>query len=230
MFYRSFFKEFKNWNNLNWNEKIVYSFLVNYATMHQDYSWDNASKSEEGVYKLDMDEIYFLIKENERLWLRISQKKIAEKTDISLRTIATIMSNFRDKGIIDNDFILVPKGFIDNGFFKLPTGTGLNGFQRVFWAFINERLKHYNEKCGKENNKNIDTWASTLAKDMGVEKKSDIQNCIHCLSEKNYLKRNKETGLLVINTKLNGIKTPKQVKEEKEEEKRKIKEYEDLPF
>lgn len=230
MFYRSFFKDFKNWNNLNWNEKIVYSFLVNYATMHQDYSWDNASKSEEGVYKLDMDEIIFFIDENERLWLRISQKKIAEKTDISLRTIATIMGNFRDKGIIDNDSILVPKGFIDNGFLKLPTGTGLKGFQRVFWAFINERLKHYNEKCGKENNQRIDTWASTLAKDMGVEKKSYIQNCIHCLTEKNYLKRDKETGLLAINTKLHKIKTPKQVKEEKEEDKRKIKEYEDLPF
>ena len=44
-------------------------------------------------------------------WLRISQKKIAEKTDISLRTIATIMGNFRDKGIIDYNSILVPKGF-----------------------------------------------------------------------------------------------------------------------
>ncbi|MBO5844145.1 MAG: winged helix-turn-helix domain-containing protein, partial [Bacteroidales bacterium] len=152
MFYRSFFKEFKNWNNLNWNEKIVYSFLVNYATMHQDYSWDNASKSEEGVYKIDMDTINFLIDENERLWLRISQKKIAEKTDISLRTIATIMGNFRDKEIIDYNSILVPKGFIDNGFLKLPTGTWLKGFQRVFWAFINERLKHYNNKRGKENN------------------------------------------------------------------------------
>ncbi|MBQ5891495.1 MAG: winged helix-turn-helix transcriptional regulator [Bacteroidales bacterium] len=230
MFYKSFFKEFKNWNNLNWNEKIVYSFLVNYAIMHQDYSWDNASKSEEGVYKINMNEINFLIDENERLWLRISQKKIAEKTDISLRTIATIMGNFRDKGIIDYDSILVPKGFINNGFLKLPTETGLNGFQRIFWAFINERLKHYNNKCGKENNLHIDTWASTLAKDMGVEKKSVIQNCIHCLTEKNYLKRNKETGLLAINTKLHKIKTPKQVKEEKEKKKRKIKEYEDLPF
>lgn len=198
--------------------------------MHQDYSWDNASKSEEGVYKINMDEINFLIDENERLWLRISQKKIAEKTDISLRTIATIMGNFRDKGIIDYDSILVPKGFINNGFLKLPTETGLNGFQRIFWAFINERLKHYNNKCGKENNLHIDTWASTLAKDMGVEKKSVIQNCIHCLTEKNYLKRNKETGLLAINTKLHKIKTPKQVKEEKEKKKRKIKEYEDLPF
>ncbi|MBQ2375291.1 MAG: winged helix-turn-helix transcriptional regulator, partial [Bacteroidales bacterium] len=200
------------------------------AIMHQDYSWDNASKSEEGVYKINMDEINFLIDENERLWLRISQKKIAEKTDISLRTIATIMGNFRDKGIIDYDSILVPKGFINNGFLKLPTETGLNGFQRIFWAFINERLKHYNNKCGKENNLHIDTWASTLAKDMGVEKKSVIQNCIHCLTEKNYLKRNKETGLLAINTKLHKIKTPKQVKEEKEKKKRKIKEYEDLPF
>ncbi len=194
MFYISFFKKFKDWNNLTVNEKIVYSFLVNYGTMHQIDSWDKSSERDWDRKKLDMSVIKNCIDEYSYLKFRkITNKKISEKTGISLRTVSTILNKFKKIDILnkeEEDYykIEVPKGFIDKGFLNLPKNTDLKGMQLVFWAFINERLIHYNEKRSLFNNTKIDTWASRLAMDMGVKKK-DIQNYIHSLTQKNYLQR-----------------------------------------
>jgi predicted transcriptional regulator len=207
MFYISFFKEFKDWNKLTVNEKIVYSFLVNYATMHQHESWDKENEREYGEKKLNMDIIKEYIDKFSSLEFRkITNKKISEKTGISLRTVSTILNRFKKIDILNQDRegfykIVVPKGFIDNGFLNLPKKAEVKGMQLVFWAFINNRLNHYNERTGEYHNMQIDTWASRLAMDMGVKKK-DVQNYIHCLAKKGFLQRSEDNRFLVI--KING--------------------------
>lgn len=202
MFYISFFKEFKDWNHLSINEKIVYSFLVNYATMHQKESWDKSSKSENDGKKLNIDIIKESIENNSFLVFRkITNKKVSERTNISLRTVSTILNRLKDLAILSEQDdcykIVIPKGLIDKGFLDLPKKTELKGMQLVFWAFVNERLEHYNVRTKMPRNILLDTWASRLAMDMGVKKK-DVQNYIHCLSKRNYLGRS-GGGKLVIN-------------------------------
>ena len=70
-----FFKEFKDWNKLTVNEKIVYSFLVNYATMHQHESWDKENEREYGEKKLNMD----IIKEYIDKFSSLEFRKITNK-------------------------------------------------------------------------------------------------------------------------------------------------------
>lgn len=215
MFYISFFKEFKYWNRLTINEKIVYSFLVNYATMHQIDSWDNASEIMYGEKRLDMGTIKDMIEEYSYLcFQKITNKKISDKTGISLSTVSKTLIKFKTLEILDegkdryNEYyrITIPNRFIDKGFLVLPKNTELKGMQLIFWEFINERLKHYNANTGRLDNLGIDSWASQIARDMGVKKK-DIQNYIHILTKKKYLSRSKNGKLLYLNIKPNYINT-----------------------
>lgn len=215
MFYISFFKEFKDWNHLSINEKIVYSFLVNYATMHQKDSWDKSSMRENEEKRLNMNLIKEFIDEHQYLEFRkITYRKIRIRTRISLRTISTIVNRFKDLAILSerDDYykIIIPKGFIDKGFLTLPENTGLKGMQLVFWAFLNERLRCYNNKkytSYNTDNKELDTWASRLASDMGVKKK-DVQNYIHCLTKRDFLKRSEDGKRLFINIHKNLPRNP----------------------
>lgn len=206
MFYISFLKEFKDWNGLTVNEKIVYSLLANYSVMCQN-AWYKVRESECGENRLNMDKIKDMIKIHDWFELaKISNKKISEKTGISLRTVSTILNRLKDLKILEEcdeqvDFVYyaiqVPEGLIDNGYLDLPKNTGLKGMQLIFWAFINQRLGHYNERTGNFYNKSLDTWASRLATDMGVKKK-DIQNYIHCLTKRGFLKRSEDGKYLVL--------------------------------
>ncbi|MEE1097629.1 MAG: replication/maintenance protein RepL [Bacteroidales bacterium] len=217
MYYISFLKTFKDWENLTVNQQIIYSYFVNSAIMQQQGVW-----ASDGSGKLVMRAVSELIYYNSFLTCpKVTNDYISEKTGISLRTVAATMRYLRESSLVfinRNQYeefyvVNIPRGLVESGFLKLPKNTGLKGMQLIFWAFINERLKHYNAKTGRIDNLEIDSWASRIARDMGIKKK-DAQNYIHILTKRNYLQRSEDGKYLKINKDLVNLKTTKQLSEE----------------
>lgn len=68
--------------------------------MHQKESWDKSSKSENDGKKLNIDIIKESIENNSFLVFRkITNKKVSERTNISLRTVSTILNRLKDLAI-----------------------------------------------------------------------------------------------------------------------------------
>lgn len=215
MLYRKFLTDYKEWCSLSTNEQIVYSLLLNYAITRQDCVFDADGN-------LDMEFVHDAIdiSDDETLELpRVSYSKIANKCGISERSLKGrdgIIASLMSKGLLEMPYIdywkiVAPKDLIDGGYMVLPSETGLKELQLVFWAFICERLKHYNQNQARKSNdsrwlgnKRIDTWASKLAQDFGVKTK-DVQNLIHKLAKKNFVKRSEDGKYLWLNIELKNI-------------------------
>lgn len=229
MYYRSFLNEYREWYGLSTNEQIVYSILLNKAILHQEVFDFKGELSQEMVKDRFEDEDYFEMP-------KMSLSKISEKSGISLRTLKGengIIAQLRKRDLLDYDYnnhlysgetmwVKSEYGVFKNGYMTLPIKTGLKGKQLVFWAFMLERLKHYNKKLTSRKGYNYEymynnkmyVCATKLAADFGVSTK-DIHNLIHQLTARNFLKRDVDIRYLYINTQLKNIKTVKEVRAEK---------------
>ena len=226
MYYRSFLYEYRDWYNLSTNEQIVYSIILNKAILSQDVFGYNGKLDQKRIENIiDICDGYLELP-------KMPTAKIAEKSGISLRALTGndgILAQLRKKGLLDKDYdsngyilVKVEYGVIGKGYMMLPVETGLKGKQLLFWAFMLERLKHFNQELDKKNgssrrfstNQKMMVSAPKLAKDFGVSIK-DIHNLIHQLTVRNFLKRDDDIKYLWVNTKLKNIKTTKEVNVEK---------------
>lgn len=204
VFYKAFFNKYKRFASMSANEKIVYSAILNYSLMECMELWDSEGK------KMDIDEIDWLVDttdNDEKMLLDVyglSYKRLADYCQIPVNTLKGsngVMARLIKKGVLrgtecDWDVLVTYMDIVKGGWFKLVKDTTLKGKQLIFYSFLCERLKHFNEnqrnKRGGDirylRNKSIDTWTYKLAEDFG-EPISAVYSLIRELTRKGYVIR-----------------------------------------
>lgn len=219
MFYKIFLNDYKNWYSLTTNEQIVYSRLLNNALLELGSdSWGNDKDR-------DMDYIYDCLDFGDG-YIEFKKPKyslLSEQTNISYRSLVGkdgVISSLIDKGLIRKRFgnleLYTEKDIVKGGYFQLFVESKLKEKQLLFFTFLCERLRFFNQKQYRLtnnpkwlDNKALDTWASRLANDFGTTKKS-VQKLMEKLQEKNYIKRAKNNKYFWVNVNLKDIVVKKE--------------------
>lgn len=143
--------------NITPTERIVYSFLVSKSITYFNDLFDKDGNC------LDVISLYDTLDYSP--WLEIypiSHTKIANELNISRQSVIRSLKNLQYKRYIQNDRIFVNRDLLEQGYFELHLSDVLTGELLIFYSFLKEKSKNYNN-C-------IDTYKEGLSIQMNTTK------------------------------------------------------------
>lgn len=154
-----FYKELldkRNYPNMNYNERIVYSFLISKSVVCDgqyldkesgglNKAWLNADIEESGIISM----------------ANYSYRKIAGFLHLTLQAVFNLIHSLKDKGYINTNEIRLNKSLVESGYFELIFKPGLRGKMLITYSYFKEKASYFNGT--------LDTHKIKLAQELGVD-------------------------------------------------------------
>lgn len=154
-----FYKELldmRKYPDLNYNERIVYSFLVSKSVICDGQYLDKESgELNRDWINADIEQSGFIPMVN------FSYRKIAEILHLTLQAIFNIIHSLKDKNYINTTAVKLNKGLIGSGYFELIFKPGLRGKMLITYSYFKEKSSYFNGT--------LDTHKIKLAQELGVD-------------------------------------------------------------
>ena len=191
VFYRTLLK---GATNLTPSERILYSFLVAKSISRIEDIFEKDGTS------INIDELEDCFNDyygNHFPLCEISQTKIANELHMTRKTIFDGLRHLRNKGFIGIDWIFVNRELVEHGYFELINAECLTGELLIFYSFLLDKARKYNNVIDTNKYKLADIFDKR--KDKGKNKKQPIAitKLLHRLYVKKLAERLKNGKLLI---------------------------------
>lgn len=154
---------------------MVYSYLLSQSILRTGGAFDK-----DGI-SIDYVELLYLRGDEKELDLcDFKVTKLATQLNLSRQNVYDCISFLQEKGYMYDDKIYCPDEIVSHGYFELKTETGLSKQMLIFYSWLVERGKDYNNL--------VDTYIFRLAKLFNTND-NNIKALIHRLSEKGFVRR-----------------------------------------
>lgn len=152
-----FYKELLHYDELNANDKIVYSFLIYKSITIIDCVFTTDGEC------LDLDILNDAISYGEKIDLyKISFRKLSVELNITLQTAYSSVQRLKSLSLIDDELIVVPKSIINGSYFDIDTDMEIKGELLIFYSFLKNKANYFGGY--------IDSFKYRIAYEMGITK------------------------------------------------------------
>lgn len=110
----------------------------------------------------------------------INKSKMAKEASIARSSVYTIIERLKEKGLVDKHHVSCPIELLDGHYIEYPNDTKLIGQQLVFYGFLLDRGRDYNDI--------VDTWPSRLA-ELFCTSEENVNFLISTLCSLGYVRR-----------------------------------------
>lgn len=173
-----YYRELLNDERLTANEGILYSTLIGNLVTSQD-AYSEIGKLRYTRAKNEIQEYHDKTYTSYVSMITPSTNSLIKATEMSKPTVIKTLESLRQKRYIHNGNLRCPMKILNAGYFKLPKGTKLKGNQLIFYGFLLDRGKPYNNT--------VDTWTSELAKLLHTSE-DNIDKLVSILQQKGFIK------------------------------------------
>lgn len=152
-----FYKELLHYDELNANDKIVYSFLIYKSITIIDCVFTTDGEC------LDLDILNDALSYGEKIDLyQISFRKLSAELNLTLQTTYSSVQRLKSLSLIDDELITVPKSVINGSYFEIDTGIKIKGELLIFYSFLKNKADYFGGY--------IDSFKYRIAEEMCITK------------------------------------------------------------
>lgn len=164
-------------NTSQWTaaQQIVYSHLLSQSILRTIEAFSKDGTSIDYLELLDLRGV-----EQELDLCDYKVAKLSTQLNLSRQNVYDCLMFLQANGYVHNGEIYCPEGIISHGYFELRTDTGLSKQLLIFYSWLVER--------GKDYNNIVDTYVYRMAQLFNTNN-NNIKTLIHRLSEKGFVKR-----------------------------------------